>query len=94
MQTTQLAKRVLFGAMPGRISMIGTEGKSLRKGRFTSQARRLLQATDAIDERIWAKQAQDKQSWAHIVHKIGLESTATVATASLQCPVCNYWGES
>ena len=98
MPTSRLSWNVLFGTIPDRLSMIGSDGKGLRKGRFTSQAMQLMLHADGIDHRIWARQAQNKEAWAVLARQEKKEeepNDEVVANnaqdiSELKCPICGH----
>ena len=42
MPTERITRAALFGTIPGRVSLIGSDSKGWRKGRYSTQALRVL----------------------------------------------------
>ena len=66
---TSLTYCTLFGCLPNRVCPASTE-RNYAKGHFTSTARLVIQHIPEVDERVWARSAQHRASWARSVGRI------------------------
>ena len=59
----------LVGSLPHRVCPAATERQRF-KGHYTSTARLVLQRMPSIDERVWARSAQNRDAWRRAVGSI------------------------
>ena len=65
----RLPRQALYGVPTDRVGLFdGRRGTTNRK--FTNQTRAILRALPEVDERIWAQQAQDRETWRAMVKRI------------------------
>ena len=62
---------MLFGCLPNRVCPASTE-RTYAKGHFTSTARLVIQHIPDVDERVWARSAQNHASWARSVGRVAV----------------------
>jgi uncharacterized C2H2 Zn-finger protein len=88
MPATRLPRAALFGTVPDRISLQGTETAGWRKGRYPTQVAKCINLIPGVDERTWATQAQDKEWWRKAVRGINAAIPAGNTHDELTCPLC------